>query len=61
VSTETESRKAASDLIYSRTWNSTTHAIPEKELLALTALLRQCPEWWEHPCMCESCRSYGGG
>ena len=36
----------------------TTRAIPENELLALTARLDEHPEGWEHPCMCATCRSY---
>lgn len=37
---------------------TTTHAIPENELLALTARLDEHPEGWDHPCMCAECRSY---
>jgi hypothetical protein len=55
---EGRSREEISEGIYRATWNNKTHAVPEKELLALTALLRECPEWWEWPCMCESCRSH---
>lgn len=40
---------------------TTTHAVPESELLALTARLDEHPEGWDHPCMCAECRSYADG
>jgi len=39
----------------------TTHAVPENELLALTARLDEHPEGWDWPCMCAECRSYADG
>lgn len=35
------------------------HCISTEELLALTALLDEHPDWWEYPCACATCRSYG--
>lgn len=40
---------------------TTTHAVPENELLALTARLDEHPEGWGWPCMCADCRSYSDG
>ena len=36
------------------------YTLPEKDLVALTALMDEHPEWWDHPCLCAECRSYGG-
>ena len=35
-----------------------THAIPTRDLLAITSLLQSHPEWWDYPCFCADCRSY---
>lgn len=38
-----------------------THEIATRDLLAITALLDEHPEWWDYPCFCASCRSYADG
>lgn len=40
-------------------WRTGAYAIPECDLIALTALLDEHPEWWEHPCLCAECRTHG--
>lgn len=40
---------------------TTPHAVPENELLALTARFDTHPEGWGWPCMCGDCRSYCDG
>lgn len=34
------------------------YTLPERDLLAVTALLDSHPMWWSHPCMCATCRSH---
>lgn len=31
------------------------------DLMALTVVLDEHPDWWEHPCWCAVCRSYADG
>lgn len=35
--------------------------LPERDMVALTSLLDQHPEWWSYPCLCASCRSHTEG
>lgn len=37
------------------------YTLPLRELLALTALMDEHPEWWERPCFCAECRSCADG
>lgn len=37
------------------------YTLAERDLLAITSLLDTHPMWWDHPCMCADCRSYGDG
>ena len=42
-------------------WGDQQYTLAERDLLALTAVLPEHPEWWEHPCMCAECRRYADG
>jgi hypothetical protein len=40
---------------------SKPYTLPENDLVSLTAVLSEHPDWWDHPCMCAECRSHGDG
>lgn len=35
------------------------YTLPERDLVAMTVLLDEHPEWWDHPCLCAECRTHG--
>jgi len=61
LTTEQKISDEISEVIRNDWGHSGHYVLLERDLLALTALLDEHPEWWDHPCMCAECRSYTDG